>query len=70
MDVLVERLAQDSLWGRGFSERMPEQWLAILVEEVGEAAESMVESNSQNVRRELVQVAAVAMSALTFMSGR
>lgn len=45
-----------------------EEWLAILVEEVGEAAQAVVEKRfrggGENLVKEIVQVAAVAVSWL------
>ena len=58
-----ERDRQDAKWG---SQRHlpPETWLTILVEEVGEVAESILEHDPNNYVLELVQVAAVAVAAL------
>ncbi len=58
-----ERDRQDAKWG---SQRMLPQatWLTILVEEVGEVAESILEEDHENYAKELVQVAAVAVAAL------
>lgn len=58
--LLLERVAQDAKWGpnRNLS---PYVWLAILTEEVGEAAEAVLSEDYSNLREELVQVAAVAV---------
>lgn len=59
--VVAEREKQDSKWG---SQRhlTRERWLAILVEEVGEVAEAILEDDSEGLRKELIQVAAVAIA--------
>lgn len=64
-DIATERARQDEKWGE---QRFlhPLYWLAILTEEVGEVAEAVIEPvdieiASPEVRRELVQVAAVAV---------
>ncbi|KKM23123.1 hypothetical protein LCGC14_1618340 [marine sediment metagenome] len=58
-----ERDRQDAKWGsqRHLSSKM---WLTILMEEVGEVANSILEGDSVNYPTELVQVAAVAVAAL------
>ena len=43
---------------------MPEKWLAILMEEVGEAAKASLEYDPASYTEEMVQVAAVAIAAL------
>lgn len=73
-EVLEERKRQDSKWGEQNHE--PSVWLSILTEEVGEASEAFLaahfmpnsaeprrgESNYQDMRKELIQVAAVAIA--------
>jgi len=70
--VLLERTLQDNKWGEQNHE--PFTWLSILGEEVGEAHQAAVESKFEksnnhgqtitlyNLRTELIQVAAVAIS--------
>ena len=62
--VMVERERQDKKWGSQRS--LPDAtWLAILVEEVGEAAAEVITNPGYSERRlrdELVQVAAVAIA--------
>ena len=58
-----ERDRQDAKFGPQRRLRQ-ETWLTILVEEVGEVAESILEEDDDNYPRELVQVAAVAVAAL------
>ena len=53
---------QDVKWG--VQRHMPEKWLAILMEEVGEAAKATLEGDPVAYADELVQVAAVAVAAL------
>ena len=63
--ILAERARQDAKWGVA-SERnqTKRQWLTILMEEVGEVAEAILESDDENYPVELVQVAAVCVAAL------
>ena len=58
-----ERDRQDVKWGaqRDLTQKT---WLTILMEEVGEVAESILEGDPEVYRKELVQVAAVAVAAL------
>ena len=74
-DVLNERARQDRKWGTHFPGRKHDRWLTILTEEVGEAAEAILQADNPNgdekaeqtladVRREVVQIAAVALSWL------
>ena len=61
-----ERQAQDDKWGT--SQHDDSTWLAILVEEVGEASKEVLCGGSRNraaeLRDELIQVAAVAIAWL------
>ncbi len=62
-EIQIERMVQDDKWGKdralsGF------KWLVILMEEVGEAAEQVLERNNDLLRKELIQVAAVAFAHL------
>jgi len=71
-NVLLERTNQDSKWGE--QNHDPFTWLSILGEEVGEAHQAAVESKFKesnnhgqsitlhDLRKELIQVAAVAIS--------
>ena len=72
-DVLVERRRQDCKWG--VQRHPPEWWLVILGEEYGEACQAALadmftknrrtgEKRSGEYRKELVQVAAVALAAI------
>ena len=76
-DILRERERQDEKWG---SQRTnpPLYWLGILVEEVGELSKALIEpvgprelvaALAGEVRKELVQVAAVALCWLEAMEG-
>lgn len=60
-DIARERERQDAKWGS--QRRNPSlYWLGILMEEVGETAREVIEAvASASLRRELVQVAAVAV---------
>lgn len=60
-DVRVERLRQDAKWGP--DRILPSfEWLAILEEEVGEAAEASLLRDNLGMRVELIQIAAVALA--------
>lgn len=66
-DVLKERLRQDEKWGE--QNHLPETWLAILMEEMGETAQAVLHARDgairwEHYRNELVQTAAVALAAL------
>ncbi len=57
-EVKVERLRQHACWGeQNFT---PENFLPILIEEVGEVGKAIYEQKKDNYRRELIEVAAVA----------
>jgi len=60
--VADERIRQDTRWG--VQNHGPFAWLAILVEEVGEAAKAALEGSSFKYQDELVEVAAVAVAAI------
>lgn len=69
-DVMGERLAQNDKWGE--QNHRPSEWAGILMEEVGELAQEINEftfselkfedAETDNMRAEAVQVAAVAMA--------
>jgi NTP pyrophosphatase (non-canonical NTP hydrolase) len=68
-DVAAERQRQDQKWGP--QDHPPEWWLAILVEEVGEAAQEVLglrygdaAKAHGDLRSEFLHVAAVAVSAI------
>lgn len=59
-DVASERMRQDRKWGPSASRPVPS--LRILIEEVGEVAKAMQDETDDELRAELVQVAAVAVA--------
>jgi NTP pyrophosphatase (non-canonical NTP hydrolase) len=65
IEVLEERQRQDAIYGiaseRGITYG---EWLTILVEEVGEVAKAINDNDRGELRKELVQVAAVALAFL------
>ena len=68
-NILIERLSQDKKWGYPREYLSSNDWTAILAEEVGEAAEAglhlwSVGTMRNELKRELIQVAAVAVSRL------
>lgn len=60
VDILRERGRQDEKFGANRPLSAP--WLGILMEEVGEAATETFDGNLEDLRAELVQVAAVAVA--------
>lgn len=48
----------------GVQNHTPEMWAAILMEEVGEVCREICDGPTRNYEDELIQVAAVALSAL------
>lgn len=68
--VLDERDRQDAKWGTEFPNRDWDRWVTILTEEVGEFAEAVLElpydGSEEDIRKELIQIAAVAFAALEF----
>ena len=60
LEVVGERQAQLQKWG--IQNHTDAMWLAILHEETGEAATGILEGDEENLRAELVQVAAVAVA--------
>jgi len=65
--ILEERLRQDKKWGE--QDHGDLYWLAILTEEQGELAREIIE-NGPNIKKELVQVAAVAVAWLEALQRR
>ncbi len=69
-NVAEERIKQDTKWG--VQNHSPEAWMLILMEEVGEASKELLEYNFTfqsgisltSYRKEMVQVAAVAIAAI------
>lgn len=59
--VEIERLQQYKKWGDQHHDIY--KWLAILTEEVGEAAQAALDA-PEHVRKELIQVAAVAVQII------
>ena len=67
--IEAERDRQDQMWGTSFPGRPLERWVTILTEEVGEVAKAVLDENMDDWRRELVQVAAVAVKILEYTGG-
>lgn len=59
-EVVKERDRQDRIFG--VQNHSASLWLTILAEEFGEAATAILEQDQENLREELVQVAAVAIA--------
>ena len=72
-EIFAERVRQDARWGE--QNHTPIWWHAILAEEVGEVAKAILElqfagKSIAAVRKELVQVAAVAIAAVESIDRR
>lgn len=67
--IRAERKRQDNKWGED-RELDPYVWLAILVEEVGEVAKSILEDKPNETEKETVQVSAVGTAWLEGMERR
>ena len=61
-EIYRERIRQDKKWGEQNHDTF--KWLSILMEEVGEASKGAVEYNYREYRKELIQVAAVAIAMI------
>lgn len=57
--IITERQRQNDMWGNHHT-LSSKDWLPVLIEEVGEVAEAMFSSSNNDLREELIQVAAVA----------
>lgn len=55
--IQIERNAQDEKWGP--QHHSDEKWLAILMEEVGEAAKAILEKDEASLFTGVVQIGAV-----------
>jgi len=69
MDVVKEIGRQYEKWG--IQKHTPEMWIVILTEELGEVCKASLEAkysdwSKQEYRKEMVQVAAVALSAIEY----
>lgn len=61
-EIAKERDRQTQMWGD--QEHSPETWARILGEEYGEVCRAINESDSENLKTELIQTAAVCIAAL------
>jgi len=62
--VISERTFQDHKFGEINKNNTPKDWLPILMEEVGEVAKAIQIKDYDNLRLELIQVAAVSIQWL------
>ena len=69
IDVAEERDRQDRKWGREFPGRRDSFWYAILLEEIGEVAETILKGEPENMHEELIQCAAVIFAWLELRDG-
>ena len=61
--IQIERDAQDAKWGE--QNHTDEKWVAIALEELGEAAKAVNENNDVELLLEIVQVVAVLENWVT-----
>lgn len=61
-DVMLERARQDEKWG--VQNHSLSYWMLILTEEVGECSKAVQENLRYEYRKEMIQVAAVALAAV------
>lgn len=59
-----ERDRQDAKWGPNPRNLPLGEWLAVLVEEVGEIAKSLLDNDMDNLIVEIIQVCAVGISMI------
>ena len=67
-DIMKERARQDEIWGE--QNHNDYYWLGILVEEVGETSKALIEDKAQQMKKELTEVAAVALAWLECINRR
>lgn len=67
-EIYGERLEQIAVWGDQLHSQLA--WLAILTEEVGECAKEIQDKSEDQLRDELIQVAAVAVAAVESLERR
>lgn len=63
-EIKAERARQDAMFGELPRHLKPTFYLTILTEEVGEVARAIINGNSLGYRKELIQLAAVALAAI------
>lgn len=68
--IAWERQQQNIKWGTNFHGRPDEQWLTILTEEVGEAAQDILKGREEELVKEVIQIAAVCVSWLRYRTPR
>ena len=61
--IILERARQDKKWGAD-RELSNYVWLAILIEEVGEAGKAILDKDLDNLKEELIQCIAVIFAWL------
>ena len=67
-EVLRERDAQDEKWGP--QDHSPLYWYSVLGEEFGEVGKALCEGRTDEYRKELIQVAAVAVAMVESLDRR
>lgn len=64
-DIMSERGRQDLKWGEQNHGDL--YWLGIMVEEMGETAKALIEGDTKQLRKELVETTAVGLAWLECM---
>lgn len=59
-EIAEERVRQDAKWGE--QNHDDDRWSVVLSDEIGEASKAILEGDTIHLRRELVQIAAVAVA--------
>jgi NTP pyrophosphatase (non-canonical NTP hydrolase) len=62
LEIAKERIKQDIKWGQ--QDHLTGRWFEILGEETGEACRAVLEQDPDKYRKEMIQVAAVAIAAI------
>jgi hypothetical protein len=62
VEIAAERTRQDQLWG--IQDHEATTWLAILLKQVGQAADAGLNGRPADLRKQFVQVASVAVAAI------
>lgn len=62
VEIEMQCKGQDGKWGEQNHHML--YWLGILMEEVGEVAKGMIEYDDDQMRKELIHTAAVAVAAI------
>ena len=68
LTIIAERARQDAKWGEQNHDDL--YWLGILMEELGETAKALIESDNTKAREELIHTVAVGIGWLECIERR